>query len=82
MTVGARPVRVVPPNNRTINRAIHRCLINYARRRWHIDRSAIHRRSHHNRSAIHRSTVSPPRIRSDISRDSHQQSTRKSDGSD
>ena len=82
MTVGTRPVWVVPPSNRTINRAIHRCLINHDRRRRHISRSAIYRRSHHNRSAIHRSTVSPPRIRSSISRDFHQQSTRKSNGSD
>ena len=71
MTVGARPVRVVPPNNRTINRAIHWCLINYDRRRRHISRSAVPRRRHHNRSAIHRSAVSTPRIRSGISRDSH-----------
>ena len=70
MTVGTRPVWVVPPNDRTKNRAIPRCLINHDRRRRHIDRSAIHRRSYHNRSAIHRSTASPPRIRSGISRDS------------
>ena len=82
MTVGTRPVWVMSPNDRAIDRAIHRSLINHDRRRRHIRRSAIHRRSHHNRSAIHRSTVSPPRIRSGISRDSHQQSTRKSDGSD
>jgi hypothetical protein len=82
MTIGTRPVWVMSPNDRTISRAIHRCLINHDGRRRHIDRSAIHRRSHHNRSAIHRSTASPPRIRSGISRDSHQQSTRESDGND
>ena len=71
MTVGTRPVWVMPPNDRTINRAIHRCLINHDRRRRHIDRSAIHRRRHHNRSAIHRSTVSTPRIRSGLTKYSH-----------
>ena len=70
MTVGTGPVWVVSPNDRTISRTVHRCLINNDRRRRHISRSAIHRRSHHNRSAIHRSTVPTPRIRSGLTRDS------------
>ena len=61
MTVGTRPVWVMSPNDRAIDRAIHRSLINHDRRRRHIDRRAIHR-----------STASPPRIRSSISNDSNQ----------